>query len=85
MPRKTKDRPRLRIAAVVEEQGRLKTWLAARMGVTPSHLTYLMRGDRVWTEERKQLCLEALGLSALEAEEKGLFEYPDTVEGDDGE
>lgn len=70
----------LRILDVVVAQGRIKSWLAGQIGVSPPHLTRLLRGERPWTEERKVRCIAALGLSAEEAE--GLF---DPVEVEDGE
>lgn len=70
----------LRIFDVVVARGRIKSWLAGQIGVSPPHLTRLMRGERPWTEEQRTRAITALGLSEEEAE--GLF---DPVEVEDGE
>ena len=52
----------LGIAGVIEEQGRRKDWLAGKLGISPSLLSQMLRGQRRWTEERKLLAIEALGI-----------------------
>jgi len=38
----------LLIAATIREQGRRKSWVAYRMGISPSYLTRLLNGERPW-------------------------------------
>jgi transcriptional regulator with XRE-family HTH domain len=45
----------------VEEEGRRKTWLARRVGVSPTHLSRLLQGKSPWTAKRRELALAALG------------------------
>ena len=56
----------LRIADVIEEQGRRKDWLARKLGISPALLSQMLRGQRRWNEERRRLAVEALGIEADE-------------------
>ena len=67
----------LRITRIVEEEGRRKTWLAERVGVSPTHLSRLLQGKSPWTAKRRELALAALG----RGEGERLFEE---VGADDG-
>jgi transcriptional regulator with XRE-family HTH domain len=51
----------LRIAQLLEEEGRRKTWLARRIGVGPTQLSRMLTGERPWTAKRRELALAALG------------------------
>ena len=46
----------------IKRQGRQRQWLAERMNISPSYLTRLLNGERVWSEELKAKACEALGL-----------------------
>ncbi len=52
----------LRVAEVLQEQGRQKGWLADVLGVSRTHLTRLLRGERRWTEEHRKTAVLALGV-----------------------
>jgi len=60
----------LRIGDVMKEQGRRQDWLAGRLGISQSMLSLMLRGRRYWSEERKRLAIEALGVEG----DDGLFE-----------
>lgn len=50
----------LLIEQIIEEQGRRRNWLAQRLGVSPSMVTLLLKGERRWTAEYRRAAAEAL-------------------------
>lgn len=53
-------REMLRVEKVIEEQGRRKDWVAAKLGIDPSMLTRMLNGERRWTEGAKMAAARAL-------------------------
>lgn len=51
---------------VMEEQGRRHVWLADLAGVSPSHVTRVMNGERQPGAEFKRVAAEALGVAVEE-------------------
>jgi len=55
-----------RVEQILKEEGRRKSWLAAKMGVSPSYLSLLLGEKRPWKPELQRLMAEALGRSEEE-------------------
>lgn len=51
------------VARLVREQGRQKQWVARQIGVSPSEMTKILRGDRVLTLPQAQRLAQALGVA----------------------
>ena len=51
------------VARLVREQGRQKQWVARQIGVSPSEMTRILRGDRVLTLPQAQRLAQALGVT----------------------
>ena len=56
---------------VVEQQGRRKVWLAEQIGVSPSHVTRVMNGERTAGPDFRRRAAEL-----LEVPEHELFPEP---------
>lgn len=50
------------LARIVREQGRLKGWLAGRMGCGPERLSRILSGERQMTLAEASRASEALGV-----------------------
>jgi len=51
----------LRVERVLVLKGRSKSWLAEALGVSPSHVTRVLNGERPWIEAQKERAAAALG------------------------
>lgn len=51
------------VARLIREQGRQKQWVARQIGVSPSEMTKILRGDRVLTLPQAQRLAQALGVT----------------------
>lgn len=50
------------LAAILEEQGRRKDWLASEAGISPALVTLLLSGERRASEEVARRIAKALGV-----------------------
>lgn len=51
-----------KIKDTIERQGRRKTWVSEQLGITPSHLSRLILGERPITERNATKLAEILGV-----------------------
>lgn len=54
--------PNATVRRTLTAQGRKSVWLAARLGVSPGHLTRMLAGHRPISNEQAQIIADALGL-----------------------
>lgn len=52
-----------KIKHLIESQGRRKTWISEQLGVTPSHLSRMIMGERPITDRNAQRLADILGVS----------------------
>jgi len=50
------------IRATIETQGRRLDWVAAQMGISQSHLTRLLNGERRWLPQLRSKIADVLGV-----------------------
>ena len=55
-----------KLRQVMEQQGRRHVWLAEQIGVSPSHVTRVMNGERVPGPDFRERAAELLGVTADE-------------------
>lgn len=58
--------PHLRLKELVEERGSKRIWVAERLGITPSHLTRILSGERAITPALAQRAGRLFGVPASE-------------------
>ncbi len=58
--------PHVRLNDLIEARGLKKQWVADRLGMTPSHLSRLLRGERVITETVALKAAELFGVDVRE-------------------
>jgi len=56
----------MRLAEVLREQGRVKTWFGRQLGMTPQQLHYRLRRPSTWTEKMRERAGEVLGVAVEE-------------------
>lgn len=52
-----------KIKELVESQGRMKSWVADQLGITPSHFSRMIMGERPITRRNAARLAEILGVS----------------------
>lgn len=57
---------RARLVALLDEQGRKRTWLAARMGTSPQFVTNVLNGHQPMTASFLERACAALGITVAD-------------------
>lgn len=66
--RKEIDTPAATVLALLDARARSVSWLAARIGRSPSHLTRVLAGERPMTDAVRAEIEDALGVADLRRE-----------------